>query len=79
MESLIPETQTHCYAWVLMSNYAHFLFRCGLNGLPHLMQRVLTGYVVRFNWRHRRYGQLVQNRYKSIVCQEDAYLSDTSI
>jgi REP element-mobilizing transposase RayT len=68
LENLIPETQTRCYAWVLMSNHAHFLFRGGPNGLPHLMQRLLTGYVVRFNRRHRRYGQLFQNRYKSIVC-----------
>jgi REP element-mobilizing transposase RayT len=76
LEALIPETQTRCYAWVLMTNHAHFLFRSGPNGLPNLMQRLLTGYVVRFNRRNRRYGQLFQNRYKSIVCQEDAYLKE---
>jgi putative transposase len=38
------------------------------------MRKVLTGYVVNFNRRHRRYGHLFQNRYKSIVCQEDRYL-----
>ncbi|VTR66267.1 hypothetical protein DESC_460162 [Desulfosarcina cetonica] len=38
------------------------------------MQRLLTGYAVSFNRRHKRHGQLFQNRYKSIVCQEDAYL-----
>jgi putative transposase len=76
LEALIPETQTRCYAWVLMTNHAHFLFRSGPNGLPNLMRRLLTGYVVRFNRRHRRYGQLFQNRYKSIVCQEDAYLKE---
>ena len=26
--------------------------------------------------RHKRYGHLFQNRYKSIVCQEDAYLME---
>jgi REP element-mobilizing transposase RayT len=76
LESLIPQTQTCCYAWVLMTNHAHFLFRSGPSGLPHLMRRLLTGYVVRFNLRHHRHGQLFQNRYKSIVCQEDAYLKD---
>jgi len=39
-----------------------------------LMRRLLTGYAVSFNRRHRRHGQLIQNRYKSILCQEDAYL-----
>jgi hypothetical protein len=38
------------------------------------MRRLLTGYVVRFNRRRRRGGVLFQNRYKSILCQEDAYL-----
>jgi REP element-mobilizing transposase RayT len=36
---LLPETQTTCYAWVLMPNHAHFLFRSGNVGLsmriPH--------------------------------------------
>ena len=38
------------------------------------MRRLLTGYAVSFNRRHRRHGHLFQNRYKSILCQEDAYL-----
>lgn len=38
------------------------------------MRRLLTGYAVVFNLRHHRSGHLFQNRYKSIVCQEDAYL-----
>jgi len=73
---LIPETQTGCYAWVLMSNHAHFLFRSGPSGISTLMRRLLTGYAVSFNRRRRRFGQLFQNRYKSIICQEDAYLKE---
>lgn len=38
------------------------------------MRRLLTGYAVVFNLRHHRSGHLFQNRYKSIVCQEDSYL-----
>jgi putative transposase len=38
------------------------------------MRRLLTGYAVWFNRRHQRSGYLFQNRYKSIVCEEDAYL-----
>jgi hypothetical protein len=40
------------------------------------MRRLLTGYAIRFNRRHRRHGQLFQNRYKSIICQEDTYLKE---
>ncbi|KPK17930.1 MAG: transposase [Nitrospira bacterium SG8_3] len=76
LERLLPESHISCYAWALMSNHAHFLFRTGDVALSTLMRRLLTGYVVRFNRRHRRHGQLFQNRYKSIICQEDAYLKE---
>ncbi len=73
---LLPETQTACYGWAFLSNHAHFLFRTGKVPLSTLMRRLLTGYVVSFNKRHRRSGQLFQNRFKSIVCQEDLYLKE---
>ncbi len=40
------------------------------------MRRLLTGYAVQFNRRRRRHGHLFQNRYKSILCQEDVYLKE---
>ena len=73
---LLPATKTQCYAWALLPNHAHFLFQSGETGLSTLMRRLLTGYAVTFNRRHRRHGQLFQNRYKSIICQEDAYLKE---
>jgi len=73
---LLPETDTACYAWALMSNHAHFLLRSGPEGMANLMRRLLTGYVVSFNRRHRRSGQLFQNRYKSIICDEDVYFTE---
>jgi putative transposase len=76
IEILLPETKTACYAWALIPNHAHFLFRSGEVGLSTLMRRLLTGYAVSFNRRHNRHGQLFQNRYKSIICQEDAYLKE---
>ena len=76
LERLIPETKTICYAWVLMPNHAHLLLRSGPEGISQLMRRLLTGHAVSFNRRHRRHGQLFQNRYKSIICQEDAYFKE---
>ena len=38
------------------------------------MRRLMTGYAVTFNKRHKRRGHLFQNRYKSIICEEDPYL-----
>ncbi len=76
LEILLPETQTQCYAWAFMHNHAHFLFRSGIAGLSTLMRRLLTGYAVTFNKRHKRHGHLFQNRYKSIICQENLYLKE---
>ena len=73
---LLPATQTACYAWALLPNHAHFLVRPSSVPLATLMRRLLTGYAVRFNRRHRRHGYLFQNRYKSIVCQEDRYFQE---
>jgi len=38
------------------------------------MRRLLTGYALWYNRKHRRHGHLFQNRFKSILCQEDTYL-----
>ena len=62
------------YAWALMPNHFHLLARTGRQPISHSMRKLLTGYVVNFNRRHQRYGHLFQNRYKSILCEEDSYL-----
>jgi putative transposase len=60
----------------LVPNHAHFLFRTGAQPLGALMRCPLTGYVIGFNRRHRRSGQLFQNRFKSIIFQEETYLRE---
>jgi REP element-mobilizing transposase RayT len=73
---IIDESDTCCYAWALLPNHCHLLFKTGLTPVATIMRRLLTGYAVSFNRRHRRYGHLFQNRYKSILCQEDVYLKE---
>ncbi len=63
-----------CFAWALIPNHFHLLIKTGTVPLSSAMRRLLTGYAVSFNKRHRRWGHLFQNRYKSILCQEEAYL-----
>jgi REP element-mobilizing transposase RayT len=62
------------YAWALMANHFHLFARTGNWPLSKSMRRLLTGYVINFNLRYNRHGHLFQNRYKSIVCEEDPYL-----
>jgi REP element-mobilizing transposase RayT len=71
---LLQDTETACYAWALMPNHVHLLLRTGVTPIASVMRRLLTGYAVSFNLRHNRHGHLFQNRYKSILCQEEPYL-----
>lgn len=72
--NILSETQTPCFAWALIPNHFHLLLKTNQVPIATVMRRLLTGYAVSFNHRHHRYGQLFQNRYKSILCQEDVYL-----
>jgi len=76
LADLVEEGAMDVYAWVLMPNHFHILCKTRNRPLSSSMRKMLTGYVVNFNRRHRRYGHLFQNRYKSIVCQEDRYLKE---
>ncbi len=73
---IFTQTSTDCYAWVLLPNHFHLLLRTGKVPIATVMRRLLTGYAIRFNHRHKRNGHLFQNRYKSILCQEDIYLKE---
>ncbi len=59
-----------------MPNHVHLLLRTGSTPIATVMRRLLTGYAVSFNLKYQRHGQLFQNRYKSILCQEDRYLKE---
>ena len=72
--SLLKKTETRCFAWALMSNHFHLLLMSTSISLSNLMRRLLTGYAVVFNRKYNRSGHLFQNRYKSIVCEEEPYL-----
>ncbi|MCM2359445.1 MAG: transposase, partial [Geobacteraceae bacterium] len=74
LKDLLSATETECLAWALIPNHAHLLLRSSSSGLANIMRRLLTGYAIKFNQRHRRVGHLFQNRYKSIICEEDPYL-----
>jgi putative transposase len=57
-----------------LPTHAHLVLRTGQCPLARGMRSLLTGYAGVFNRRYRRVGHLFQNRYKSIICDENAYL-----
>ncbi|MEW6184407.1 MAG: transposase [Thermodesulfobacteriota bacterium] len=61
------------YAWAIMDNHVHILFKSGWKGISSVMRKLLTWYAQYFNRRHFRTGHLFENRFKSILCEEDKY------
>jgi REP element-mobilizing transposase RayT len=70
----VLDAKCSVYAWVLMDNHVHILFRSGQAGISAVMRKLLTWYAQYFNRRYRRKGHLFENRYKSILCDENNYL-----
>ncbi|MEA3465882.1 MAG: transposase [Thermodesulfobacteriota bacterium] len=73
LDRLSRECNINVYAWALLDNHVHLLVRSSDYGLAHFMRRLLTGHATTFNLRYKRHGHLFQNRYKSIVCDEECY------
>ena len=71
---IVEDGKCTVYAWVLMDNHIHLLFKSGKAGISTVMRKLLTWHALYFNRRHRRTGHLFENRYKSILCDEDTYL-----
>jgi REP element-mobilizing transposase RayT len=63
-----------CLAWVLMTNHVHLVLRTGERTLSNVMRRLDGGYARAFNLRHGRCGYLFQDRFRSIVVEDDVYL-----
>jgi REP element-mobilizing transposase RayT len=74
LEEIIKDTETRCFAWAIIPNHFHLILKTGNVPIATVMRRLLTGHALWYNRRHRRSGHLFQNRYKSILCQEDTYL-----
>ncbi|MEQ8407550.1 MAG: transposase [Gammaproteobacteria bacterium] len=71
---LLRRTDSCCLAWALMSNHYHFLVKTGHTPLKKLMAPVLGGFAGAYNRRHDRCGYVFQNRFTSILCEEQGYL-----
>lgn len=65
-------------AYVLMANHYHLLLKTLEPNLSRAMQWFGTTYTRRYNIRHGLGGHLFQGRFKSIVVDNDSYLSQLS-
>lgn len=61
-------------AYCLMGNHFHLAIQVGVVPLSMIMQRVLSGYCMRFNRRHARTGHLFEARHHANLRLDDRYL-----
>jgi putative transposase len=70
----LDDSACSIYAWTIMDNHIHLLVKSGSQGISYLMRKQLTWYAMYFNHKYHRTGHLFENRYKSIICEEERYL-----
>ena len=54
---IIKDTGTRCLAWMLIPTHFHLLLKTGRVPIATVMMRLLTGYAVSYNRRHRRHAE----------------------
>lgn len=60
--------------WCLMPNHVHLILLDCEQSLSDVMQRVLTSYARRFNWRTGHVGHVFQGRFSSAPIEGERYL-----
>lgn len=65
-------------AYVLMSNHVHLVLQITEPNMDEAMYRLHSLYAHRFNRRHGRIGHTFNNRYKSRIIVDDAYLLEAT-
>jgi len=61
------------FAWVLMNNHYHLIFRTPQPNLVEGMQWMQNAYTRRINARHHLWGHLFGGRYRSILIENQDY------
>lgn len=68
----LPDTCT-LYAYCLMSNHVHLLYRQGTEEVDQSMKRLEVSYAQYFNKKYGRTGYFFQDRFKSEPCEDFSY------
>ncbi len=67
-----------CHAYCLMTNHYHLVIETVDGNLSQGMRQLNGVYTQASNRRHQRVGHLFQGRFKGILVDEDAYLTELS-
>lgn len=62
------------YAYVIMDNHCHLLIEAGDTPVSKVMQLIQQTYTSWYNRKTKQSGHVFEQRFKSILCDKDAYL-----
>jgi REP element-mobilizing transposase RayT len=62
-----------CYAWTLMDDHYHIFIKTSHLPLSKLMRALNSGYARYYNKKYGRRGYLFQDRFQSVLCQDQDY------
>jgi REP element-mobilizing transposase RayT len=72
-EKGLVKTGFQCLTWALMDNHYHLFLRTSELPMSKLMRGLNGGYASYYNKRYKKHGYLFQNRFKSVLCQDQDY------
>lgn len=62
------------YGYCLMDNHVHLIIDANGSDISKIMHSINFSYALLFNANHKRHGHLFQDRFKSKIVEDDAYL-----
>lgn len=66
------------YTYVLMDNHIHIIMNSNGEDISKIMQSINISYTYYFNRKYNRTGHLFQDRFKSIIIDDESYLINLS-
>ena len=74
IDAVKKDEKFEIYAYCLMTNHVHlFLKEQNSGDIKKIMHKILTRYVVWYNYKYKRSGSLIGNRYKSEPIEDEKY------
>lgn len=79
LKDITHQFSLQMYAFCLMQNHIHLLFRPLEDNLYDAMRNLFSRYAMKFNWKYERRGHLFGGPYRQAVCLDDRYLLAASV
>ena len=74
LNAVTEDSRWLCHGYCLMTNHYHLVVETPEANLSGGMRQLNGVYTMRFNWRHRTVGHVLQGRFKAILIQKESHL-----